>query len=245
MPSPDYTATLIMDFSTARVQIIALLFSIAVHLAGAGLAEIFKPDPRKASNTAPLDTLQVTFEQIQSAPDPVTKPEPKKEPEPEPEPKPVIKPVPVAKPQPKTPDKPEPEKKTVSKTRTKQANESVQRQKKVASSPVKAIKKTVAIAPVADVHRIDYFSQLQAYIESRKYYPRTARKQGIEGRVEVSFILMNNGEARDIHSSGAHRLLNHAASRAIKKSLPFPAPPDDIGLPKKVHFSMHYDLQRQ
>ena len=234
-----------MDFSTARVQVIALLFSIAVHLAVVGLAEIYKPESRKASHTAPLDTLQVTFEQVQSQPrlepEPVSKPEPEKEPGPEP----VLKPVPVAKPQPKTPDKPEPEKKTVSKTRTKQTNESVQRQKKVASSPVKAIKKTVAISPLADAHRIDYFSQLQAYIESRKYYPRSARKQGIEGRVEVSFILMKNGKASDIHCSGAHRLLNHAASRAIKKSLPFPAPPDDIVLPKKIHFSMHYDLKRQ
>lgn len=233
-----------MDFSTARVQIIALLFSIAVHLAGVGLVEIYKSDPRKASSTAPLDTLQVTFEQIQSEPEPVTKPEPVKEPLPEPEPKPVIKPVPVAKPQPKIPDKPEPEKKTVSKTRIKKTSESVQRQKKVASSPVKAIKKTVAIA-ATDTQRIDYFSQLQAYIESRKYYPRTARKQGIEGRVEVSFILMKNGQASKIHCSGAHRLLNHAASRAIKKSLPFPAPPDDIDLPKKIHFSMYYDLKRQ
>ena len=234
-----------MDFSTVRAQVIALLFSIAVHLAGAGLAEIYKSAPRKASHTAPLDTLQVTFEQVQSQarlePGPVTKPEPEKEPEPEP----VIKPVPVAKPQPKTPDKPKPEKKAVSKARPKQTNESVQRQKKVASSPVKAIKKSVALAPVADVQRIDYFSQLQAYIESRKYYPRTARKQGIEGRVEVSFTLMKNGEASDIHCSGAHRLLNHAASRAIKKSLPFPAPPDDIVLPKKIHFSMHYDMSRQ
>src|SRR5210317_1384852 len=142
-----------MDFSTARVQVIALLFSIAVHLAGAGLAGIYKSEPRKASHTAPLDTLQVTFEQVQSQPrlepEPVTKPEPEKEPEPEP----VIKPVPVVKPQPKIPDKPKPEKKKMSKTRTKQTNESVQRQKKVASSPVKAIKKTVAIAPVADAHR--------------------------------------------------------------------------------------------
>lgn len=238
-----------MDFSTARVQLIALVFSIAVHLAGAGLAEIYKSEPRKASHTAPLDTLQVTFEQVQSQPrlepEPVTKPEPEKEPEPEPEPEPIIKPVPVAKPQPKTPDKPKPEKKAVSNTRPKQTNESVQRQKKIASSPVKAIEKTVALAPVADAHRIDYFSQLQAYIESRKYYPRTARKQGIEGRVEVSFTLMKNGEASDIHCSGAHRLLNHAASRAIKKSLPFPVPPDDIVLPKKIHFSMHYDLSRQ
>ena len=193
-----------MDFSTARVQLIALVFSIAVHLAGAGLAERYISEPRKASHTAPLDTLQVTFEQVQSQarlePEPVTKPEPEKEPEPEP----VIKPVPVAKPQPKTPDKPKPEKKAVSKTRAKQTKESVQRQKKVASSPVKAIKKSVALAPVADVQRIDYFSQLQAYIESRKYYPRTARKQGIEGRVEVSFTLMKNGEAIDIHLSLIH-----------------------------------------
>ena len=117
-----------MDFSTVRAQVIALLFSIAVHLAGAGLAEIYKSAPRKASHTAPLDTLQVTFEQVQSQarlePEPVTKPEPEKEPEPEP----VIKPVPVAKPQPKTPDKPKPEKKAVSTARPRQTNESVQRQ---------------------------------------------------------------------------------------------------------------------
>ena len=243
-----------MTLPANRVQMIALLFSIAVHVSGAGVVLLYLTDTRKASHTAPVDVRQLTIELIQaeSKVEPEPKPEPIRKPKPvkktekitKPVSKPVIKTVAKAKSIPKIPIKHKTEKKPQSKSSTKPVRENIQRQKNIASSSVKAIENTLAKVPLAEPQNTDYFSLLQARIESRKYYPRSARKQGIEGSVDVSFRLLKDGEVRDITTTGAHRLLNNAASQAIKKSLPFPAAPDSIVLPKTIHFSMHYDLKR-
>jgi len=217
-----------MIISADRALIFALSFSLAVHIAGSGLATILQSDSRKASHTAPVDLFQVTLQQIESCPKPVVVATSVQKANPLPAPKPVRKPVPkprIAK---------KPEKKPVS--------ESIERQKRIASSFVKANEKSVA-KQAAESQKVDYFSQLQAHIEACKYYPRAARKQGIEGKVEVSFQLLKDGDVRDIKSSGAHRLLRHASTRAIKEALPLPKPPDSLAMPTNIRFSMHYDLK--
>jgi len=256
LSSPGSATGIHMTLPANRVQMIALLFSIAVHVSGVGVALLYLADTRTASHTAPVDVRQLTIELIQAEsmvePEPEPKPEPIRKPEPvkktetatKPVSKPVIKTVAQAKSIPKIPIKHKTETKPQSKSSTKPVRENIQRKKIIASSPVKAAEKTLAKAPIAKPQNADYFSLLQARIESHKYYPRSARKQGIEGRVDVSFRLFKDGEVRDISTSGAHRLLNHAATQAIKKSLPFPAPPDSIVLPKTIHFSMHYNLKR-
>lgn len=250
LSSPGSATGIHMTLPANRVQMIALLFSIAVHVSGAGVVLLYLTDTRKASHTAPVDVRQLTIELIQAEskvePEPIRKPEPVKKTETATKTvsKPVIKTVATAKSIPKIPIKHKTEKKPQSKSSTKPVRENIQRQKNIASSSVKASENTLAKVPLAEPQNTDYFSLLQARIESRKYYPRSARKQGIEGSVDVSFRLFKDGEVRDISTTGAHRLLNHAASQAIKKSLPFPAAPDSIVLPKTIHFSMHYDLKR-
>ena len=250
LSSPGSATGIHMTLPANRVQMIALLFSIAVHVSGAGVVLLYLTDTRKASHTAPVDVRQLTIELIQAEskvePEPIRKPEPLKKTETATKTvsKPVIKTVATAKSIPKIPIKHKTEKKPQSKSSTKPVRENIQRQKNIASSSVKASENTLAKVPLAEPQNTDYFSLLQARIESRKYYPRSARKQGIEGSVDVSFRLFKDGEVRDITTTGAHRLLNNAASQAIKKSLPFPAAPDSIVLPKTIHFSMHYDLKR-
>ncbi|MDX2477089.1 MAG: TonB family protein [Gammaproteobacteria bacterium] len=232
-----------MTSTASRVQVMALLFSVAVHLAGAGLALIVIPDTKSASHTAQVATRQITIEliQSQSEPEPEIAPEPIKKSTPETQ----VKPLAVAKTTQRSIQKTKPEKKKIRKKAAKPNKESIQRKKNIASSPFKAKQKSVAKNPATESVIVNYFSLLQAHIESRKYYPRSARKQGIEGQVEVSFRLLKNGAVDEIQCNGAHRVLTNAASRAIKKSLPLPVPPSVIDLPKTIHFSMHYDLKRR
>ena len=232
-----------MTSSADRTLIFALSFSLAVHAAGTGLVTLMQTDSRKASHNAPVDLFQVTLQQLESLP--AVEPEPVIKPEPITRPKPVLvsksvqqaKPLPVPKPVRKPLPKPRP----VKKPEQKKISESIERQKRVASSDVKAKESSVA-KQALESQKVDYFSQLQAHIEACKYYPRAARKQGIEGRVEVSFQLLKNGDVKDIKSSGAHRILKHAATRAIKEALPLPVPPDSLAMPANIRFSMHYDL---
>ena len=238
-----YGATGVM-FSADRALVSALFFSLVIHIAGSGLGTILKPDSRKASQTAAVDLFQVTLQQVESLSP--NEPETVKEPEPTTRPIPVMvaeavqkaKPLPVPKPV----RKPVAKAHIAKKAEKNPVSESIERQKHVASSPVKAMEESVSKQAVESL-RIDYFSRLQAHIEACKYYPRAARKQGIEGRVEVSFQLLKNGDVKDIQSSGAHRLLKYAATRAIKEALPLPKPPASLEMPANIRFSMHYDLK--
>jgi protein TonB len=237
--------------STDRIIAIALIFSVVMHIAGAGLAALVFSASRTASQSAPLQTFWVTVEQIESKYSDITETgnetgpseQPERDTRAEPEKKAVpetvnkkkavtrLKPQnkPVARPKPKT---------------KKKTGKPIQRQKRIASSPNQAEVKTAAASVLAESQKIDYYSLLQAHIESRKYYPRRARKLGIEGDVEVSFVLLQNGEVSDISSTGGHRMLNQAAIKSIRQAMPLPAPPATLNLPLVVTFSMQYNLTR-
>lgn len=70
----------------------------------------------------------------------------------------------------------------------------------------------------------EYRSQIIDLINANKSYPNTARRRGIQGDVEVSFTVANDGSVIDLKCLGDAKILNRSACEAIKKSLPFPAP---------------------
>ena len=228
---------------------VALVFSAVVHMAGAGLAELFFSVTRTASQSAPLQSFQISVEQMESRSSAVT--ETSSETDPAEQAETDIRPEPEKKEVAHTVDKAKAEKiskplnKPIARPRpkTKKSSKPIQRQKLIASSPNPAEVKTTAESALAESQKIDYYSLLRAHIESRKYYPRRARKLGIEGDVEVSFVLLENGEASNITSTGGHRLLNQAAIKSISEAMPLPAPPATLKLPLAVTFNMHYDLQ--
>jgi protein TonB len=237
-----------MTMSAHRIMAVALVFSAVVHVTGAGLAELLFSASRTASQSAPLQSFQISVEQIESRYSAIAETSSETDPaeqsetdtRPEPEKKAVPQTVDKAKAQKiskplNRPARPKP--------KTKKTANPIQRQKRVASSLKHAEVKTTAESVLAESQKIDYYSLLQAHIESRKYYPRRARKLGIEGDVEVSFVLLQNGEASNITSTGGHRLLNQAAIKSITQSMPLPAPPATLKLPLAVTFNMQYDLK--
>jgi TonB family protein len=236
--------------STDRIIAIALIFSVVMHIAGAGLAALVFSASRTASQSAPLKSFQVSLEQIESKYSDSTETgneigpaeQPERETRAELEKKAV--PQTVDKANAVTRSKPQNKPDARQKPKRKKTSKPIQRQKRIASSPNQAEVKTAAASVMAESQKIDYYSLLQAHIESRKYYPRRALKMGIEGDVEVSFVLQVNGEAIDIRSTGGHRLLNQAAIKSIRQAMPLPAPPATLNLPLVVTFSMQYDLTR-
>lgn len=88
-----------------------------------------------------------------------------------------------------------------------------------------------------------YLARLLAHIERYKRYPRVARRRGLEGRVEVSFLLTRGGNVRDLRTDGAHALLGRAAQAAIRESLPLPVPPAGMELPLAINFGMVFSLR--
>jgi len=90
--------------------------------------------------------------------------------------------------------------------------------------------------------RKNYLNNLLTYIEGHKYYPQSARKRGINGSIEVSFELLNNGEINDLKASGGPMVLRKAAEQAIAKALPFPIPPAEVNCPLQVSYAMQFQL---
>ena len=73
----------------------------------------------------------------------------------------------------------------------------------------------------------NYITLISDSIKRNIYYPVSARRSGIEGKVLTSFLIETDGKAKDVRikvSSGS-TILDRCALKIIEKSLPFPAPP--------------------
>lgn len=88
-----------------------------------------------------------------------------------------------------------------------------------------------------------YIQLLMAHIENQKFYPRSARSRGIEGDVQVSFELMADGGIRALQVAGGHSILRRATQQAVKNAMPLPLPPVELGVPRKIEFTIQYRLQ--
>ena len=75
-----------------------------------------------------------------------------------------------------------------------------------------------------------YLDMVRLKIESRKRYPETARARSIEGRVTIRFILLTDGNVRDLSVTKGTRnsALNMAALDAVQRAAPFPRPPTSL-----------------
>jgi len=75
-----------------------------------------------------------------------------------------------------------------------------------------------------------YLDMVRLKIESRKRYPEAAKARSIEGRVTIRFVLLTDGNVRDlkITKSARSKALNVAALDAVQKAAPFPRPPGNL-----------------
>jgi protein TonB len=82
-------------------------------------------------------------------------------------------------------------------------------------------------AAISHEQESQYQQQLRQLIESAKHYPMRARRMGYEGVVNVAFVVLRNGEIRDIHvtTSSGNAILDSAAKKSVDSAsgkLPFP-----------------------
>lgn len=74
----------------------------------------------------------------------------------------------------------------------------------------------------------DYLEMVKLKIEAQKRYPEQARKDRIEGRVTVRFVITPEGDIQAVEIAKRSRssLLDAAATKAVKDAAPFPRPPE-------------------
>ena len=83
-------------------------------------------------------------------------------------------------------------------------------------------------------------ASVRAGIARTLEYPRVARRNQIEGRTLLRFILLAGGEIRDLfvfHGSG-YSLLDEAALTAVRKAAPFHPPGVDVLVTVPVVFQL-------
>ena len=210
---------------------------------------MFKPAP----TPPPVVVEPVVVAKVEPPPKPKpkvkAKPKPKPKVKPKPKPKPKVKPKPKPKPKPKVKPKPEPEPEPIIEPIVEQEIEPpIEYQEPPieyqapqvavvtpAPAPVTAVPPVTANPPAQPdfdpgklaLIEASYQTRLRQLIESKKKYPRRAKRLGHQGKVYVSFVVLPDGTIEQVElkeGSGAN-ILDHAAMKTIislSGTLPFP-----------------------
>ena len=87
-----------------------------------------------------------------------------------------------------------------------------------------------------------YLTEVMAHIEQHKWYPKAARRRGIEGEVHISFKLLPDGSTHQLVVEDGPTMLVSAARKAVEKAMPMPLPPATIDCPLECEFRMRFNL---
>lgn len=150
----------------------------------------------------------------------------------------VVKDVAPPKPKQKQPEKRKPKKRKVIKQ--KKEVKPVVREKAVAPKVARDVQRHLSDNYAQVKQR--YLSNLLIHIEGYKYYPMTARRRGIEGSIEVSFRLLEDGNISHLTAGNGPSILRRAAKSAVDQALPLPVPPPEIKCPLQISYSMQFQL---
>ena len=85
------------------------------------------------------------------------------------------------------------------------------------------------------------FAYIQKLIKENLYYPRRARKKGIEGRVELRFVLLKNGKVASVEIlKSDYEILARAARKTIEElSGDFPSPKEELKVTLPIVYTLH------
>ena len=219
---------------------VAAVISITVHaMAAVYLVHYdvpFADQPQSAASVMriSLAPTKTAAPQPEHEPKPISPPKPEPEPPPPPrkpapksepvrEPEPVIEPAPVSNEVPETTE--------------------VAEEQTAASAYTEAPVDKPALDQMAlEIERKSYLLRLLVHIDSHKFYPRKARRRGMEGKINIAFYLHADGSISDLQVSGGSRLLRTAARQAVQQALSLPRPPESFHLQEQIRFGMVYRL---
>ncbi len=115
----------------------------------------------------------------------------------------------------------EPEIVTPISTPPQQHIERVVKRVRVEATPIKKIRKVDSLA----IQKRKFLKRVRGNIYLNRTYPPKAKRRGIEGRVHLVFDITSSGEAINIRTSNAPRILQKSVKRALRQSFPIDIPP--------------------
>jgi protein TonB len=87
-----------------------------------------------------------------------------------------------------------------------------------------------------------FWSALRRKIDRNKFYPRIAKKRGMQGSVKVKFTILANGNVGHISVSGP-KVFYNSAKNAVKNAFPINAKKSPISLPTSINLTLHYKVR--
>lgn len=87
-----------------------------------------------------------------------------------------------------------------------------------------------------------FFTKIRNKIDQNKIYPRSARRRGLEGDVEVSFNLCSDGDVKDIEFISGNKVFKKSIIKAIENSFPVEVDKSLFTFPKQFTISVKYIL---
>ncbi len=193
-----------------------------------------------------IETMEPPKEIVKEvvAPEPIPEEEPKveeiiKEPLPEPVVEKVVEKPVVKEPKPiiekrieKPKEKKRKKKKSVKKKKPKKKFKRKPSRQQASSKQSKSTK----------AQRNKFWTTLRAKIDRNKFYPRIAKKRGMEGSVKVKFTILSNGHVGHISVSGP-KVFHNSAKNAVKRAFPIDVKRSPIALPTSVNLPLNYQLR--
>jgi protein TonB len=87
-----------------------------------------------------------------------------------------------------------------------------------------------------------YLSEVRRRISREKRYPRSARRRGIEGTVQLRFAIARDGTIAGLRAEGTD-VLSDAAVEAVRAAAPFRPLPEALGHAIRVNVPLVFELE--
>jgi protein TonB len=92
----------------------------------------------------------------------------------------------------------------------------------------------------AQVYIKNNYLYIQRRIKNNLIYPAQAKRTGVQGTVDISFIMQGNGQVHSVtvHRSSGQEILDSAAIEAVYRCAPFRPPPHPITVIIPITFTL-------
>ncbi len=87
-----------------------------------------------------------------------------------------------------------------------------------------------------------FWNALRKKIDNHKFYPRIAKKRGMEGTVKVKFTILANGRIGSITVKGP-KIFYHSAKNAVKSAFPINIKKAPVSLPTSTNITLRYQIR--
>lgn len=94
-----------------------------------------------------------------------------------------------------------------------------------------------------DAKQNAFMVKLRELIDSNKHYPKSARRRGMEGSVEMRFNILKNGCVKHIEMVSGKSIFEKSAIAAIEKSFPIAVDTEFFSFPKEFRVTLVYKLR--